>query len=301
LNCTKVLVFVVCIHLNKTANIIKDCFGVERLDEYIGKGALDVVIVYGCEPDALTQAPGGRDNAKMVSKSTFKEFSLEHNNGNYFLRPDRIMGAFHYHSNAEASKRLKSKSNWISKSKSSTSSSSSFSLKLSAEMLVEMKRDKQSVHKLEMAEAKLVSNVTRIDEAVDSVWKRGEASEIVPDVTQNSDFTPPSEDGSDENNKEEETNDRYGGGTRSTSMLKRLSWLHRTPTSAATATGRTAEQVIEMSSFGGGSQSLESSVDVYHQNPLSVNSSPSYSSSIGKHMNFRGDGDSEEDSNITEI
>ena len=31
----------------------------------------------------------------MISKSTFKGFSLEHNNGDYFLRPDRILGAFH--------------------------------------------------------------------------------------------------------------------------------------------------------------------------------------------------------------
>jgi hypothetical protein len=36
-------------------NIIKDCFGVERINEYIGKGKLDIIIVYGCCPDVLTQ------------------------------------------------------------------------------------------------------------------------------------------------------------------------------------------------------------------------------------------------------
>jgi hypothetical protein len=36
-------------------NIIKDCFGVERLEEYRGKGKLDVIIVYGCAPDILQQ------------------------------------------------------------------------------------------------------------------------------------------------------------------------------------------------------------------------------------------------------
>jgi hypothetical protein len=75
-------------------NIIKDCFGVERVNEYMGKGMLDVIIVYGCEPKVFEQTPGGRANAKMVSKSTFTSFSLPHPDGNYFLRPDRILGAF---------------------------------------------------------------------------------------------------------------------------------------------------------------------------------------------------------------
>jgi hypothetical protein len=36
-------------------NIIKDCFGVERIEEYKGKGKLDVVIIYGCEGAVLQQ------------------------------------------------------------------------------------------------------------------------------------------------------------------------------------------------------------------------------------------------------
>jgi hypothetical protein len=40
---------------NYETNIIKDCFGMERLHEYLGKGYLDVIIVYGCDPDMLEQ------------------------------------------------------------------------------------------------------------------------------------------------------------------------------------------------------------------------------------------------------
>jgi hypothetical protein len=75
-------------------NIIVDCFGVERLHEYKGKQLLDLCLVYGAEPTVLTQAPGGRDNAKMVSKSLFQVMSLPTKDGNFFLRKDRILGAF---------------------------------------------------------------------------------------------------------------------------------------------------------------------------------------------------------------
>jgi hypothetical protein len=75
-------------------NIIKDCFGVERVNEYLGKGKLDALIVYGCDPGVLVQAPGGRDNAKMVPKSYFTSLMLPQADGNYFLRPDRILGVF---------------------------------------------------------------------------------------------------------------------------------------------------------------------------------------------------------------
>jgi hypothetical protein len=36
-------------------NIIKDCFGVHRVEEYAGKHKLDAVIVYACEPRILIQ------------------------------------------------------------------------------------------------------------------------------------------------------------------------------------------------------------------------------------------------------
>ena len=75
-------------------NIIVDCFGESRLEEYHGKGKLELVFVYGADPSVLTIAPGGRDNARMVSKATFMALALPDADGNYFLRPDRIMGMF---------------------------------------------------------------------------------------------------------------------------------------------------------------------------------------------------------------
>jgi hypothetical protein len=35
-------------------------------------------------------------NARMVSKSSFRHFSMENEDRNQFLRPDRIMAAFQY-------------------------------------------------------------------------------------------------------------------------------------------------------------------------------------------------------------
>lgn len=75
-------------------NIIADCFGASRLDEYRGMHKLDVVFAYGMEVSALTQAPGGRDNAFMVSKTTFDHLALPDTNGDFFLRADRILGIF---------------------------------------------------------------------------------------------------------------------------------------------------------------------------------------------------------------
>jgi hypothetical protein len=75
-------------------NIIIDCFGESRFEEYKGQGKLDLVLVYGAEPTMLTQAPGGRLNALMTSKSLFEAFSLPHADKNFFLRRDRILGAF---------------------------------------------------------------------------------------------------------------------------------------------------------------------------------------------------------------
>jgi hypothetical protein len=58
-------------------NIIVDCFGAGRLEEYRGKGKLDLCIVYGAEPWALSPAPGGRDNALMVTTHLTAFFSLQ--------------------------------------------------------------------------------------------------------------------------------------------------------------------------------------------------------------------------------
>jgi hypothetical protein len=57
---------------------------------------LDTVIVYGAEPWSLSPAPGGRNNAVMVSKSTLEAMALPSTDGNYFLRKDRIVGIFQF-------------------------------------------------------------------------------------------------------------------------------------------------------------------------------------------------------------
>lgn len=75
-------------------SLIVDCYGETRVHEYMGKGNLDLVLVYGAEPSILSLAPGGRMNAVVVSKPFFEAFSLPHADTNYFLRGDRILGAF---------------------------------------------------------------------------------------------------------------------------------------------------------------------------------------------------------------
>ena len=111
---------------NYERNIIVDCFGKERLEEYRGKHLLDVCLVYALAPEVLQPAPGGRENAVMyvtrmfslfdddvffhacfflelsnyvrstnqrVGKRTFEDLSLRHPDGCFYLRADRIAGA----------------------------------------------------------------------------------------------------------------------------------------------------------------------------------------------------------------
>jgi hypothetical protein len=75
-------------------NLIANCFGPHRLEEYRGSGLLDLCLVYGMVPTVLSQAPGGRDNCKMVGKALFHSLALPAADGNFFLRPDRILAAF---------------------------------------------------------------------------------------------------------------------------------------------------------------------------------------------------------------
>ena len=74
----------------------------------------------------------------MVSKSTFKDFSLEHNGGNYFLRPDRILEAFHVDQKRLPIVKLNSQS----------------------ELEFEKNRDRQAIEKLEIMEDKHHSHRT---------------------------------------------------------------------------------------------------------------------------------------------
>jgi hypothetical protein len=60
------------------------------LEEYRGKHKLDLLFVYGINPKCVEQAPGGRENAKMVPKAMFTDFATPFKDGNFFLRPDYI-------------------------------------------------------------------------------------------------------------------------------------------------------------------------------------------------------------------
>ena len=66
----------------------------ERIEEYRGKGKLDTIVVYGISSKVLVQAPGGREHARMVPKAYFRDFSLEDEDGAYYLRKDAILGVF---------------------------------------------------------------------------------------------------------------------------------------------------------------------------------------------------------------
>mmetsp|Transcript_73683 Transcript_73683/g.144092 ORF Transcript_73683/g.144092 Transcript_73683/m.144092 type:complete len:140 (+) Transcript_73683:2-421(+) len=53
---------------------------------------LDLCLVYGADSEVLSRARS--DHATMVTKTLFQDFALPDKDGNYFLRPDRILGAF---------------------------------------------------------------------------------------------------------------------------------------------------------------------------------------------------------------
>ena len=44
-----------------------DCFGVGRAEEYLGKGKLDAVLVYACEPAILRQVRPHHSNPNPSS------------------------------------------------------------------------------------------------------------------------------------------------------------------------------------------------------------------------------------------
>ena len=62
--------------------MIADCFGPERINEYLGKHKLDLVLVYGAEPWSLSEC--GRSNARFVSKATFEALALHDTDGRSF-------------------------------------------------------------------------------------------------------------------------------------------------------------------------------------------------------------------------
>jgi hypothetical protein len=85
----------------------------------------------------------------MISKSTFKELSLAQNDGNYFLRPDRILGAFRIDSSALPMV---------------------VSIEAVSEMIVEKNRELKVYELLQLADSKQKSNSDRIDRAISLIW-----------------------------------------------------------------------------------------------------------------------------------
>jgi hypothetical protein len=80
---------------------------------------------------------------------TFKEFSLAHPDGNYFLRPDRILGAFHVDSSAPPVL---------------------VSIETLSELIVEKNRELKVNESLHLADSKQRSNTVRIDRSIGSIW-----------------------------------------------------------------------------------------------------------------------------------
>jgi hypothetical protein len=89
----------------------------------------------------------------MISKSTFSEISLEHSNGNYFLRPDRILGCFHIDSTVPPTESMV------------------VSVQSVAELIVEKNRERQVYDVLHMADVTQKDAMARIDSAVASIWR----------------------------------------------------------------------------------------------------------------------------------
>jgi hypothetical protein len=98
----------------------------------------------------ISQTPGGRENAKMFSKSSFSSFSLEHSDRNHFLRPDRILGAFQFHRNK----------------KIEFNKDSAFLLS------EEIKFEKNLSEPLGAAELLLEKNLSRVRHAFEDLWRK---------------------------------------------------------------------------------------------------------------------------------
>jgi hypothetical protein len=94
----------------------------------------------------------------MISKSTFLELSLAHPDGNYFLRPDRILGAFHV---------------------DSTAPPVLVSVDTASELSGERTREATVNRLLQLADSKQKSNTDRIDAAVASLWPVDEVKAVM--------------------------------------------------------------------------------------------------------------------------
>ena len=74
--------------------LITDCFGPERVDEYIGKGKLDVLLILVVHESLLSFVPGGRDNAVFIQKRAFEVLASPSEDGCHYLHPAVIAACF---------------------------------------------------------------------------------------------------------------------------------------------------------------------------------------------------------------
>jgi hypothetical protein len=98
------------------------------------------------------QAPGGRDNARMVSRATFECLSLPHVDGSYYLRPNAVLGGFSIDSEVP----FDSKSLWDSKLRTA----------LQAGLAAECSRDEMSAEEIRRVDRIMLGNVERIHDAL---------------------------------------------------------------------------------------------------------------------------------------
>jgi hypothetical protein len=73
--------------------VLLDCFGEGKLKALRGTHNIDIVFVYGINPNCIEQSPGGPDTSKMVSRHLFELFGTPVHHY-YHLRPDHIKGCF---------------------------------------------------------------------------------------------------------------------------------------------------------------------------------------------------------------
>ena len=132
----------------------------ERIEEYRGKGKLDTIVVYGISSKVLVQAPGGREHARMVPKAYFRDFSLEDEDGAYYLRKDAILGVFVVDSSQKPPE-----SNMVALQ----------------ELSGEERRDAQISQDLERATKQLRTNAQRVASGFRSATISGAAQALSPD------------------------------------------------------------------------------------------------------------------------
>jgi hypothetical protein len=78
---------------NSEENIILDCYGKERLDEFRGKGKVNMVIVVATPAELLSKVDH-RENAVVLHKSVVQSLTTSNIQDQYYLTPDRICGCF---------------------------------------------------------------------------------------------------------------------------------------------------------------------------------------------------------------